>query len=241
MGKHRKDFISFSIGVLSSVFASILIFGGTKLFIIFKDNVVSINLFIFIFLSLIILVLVCLMIKKYKKVTILSKEFDCILCNEAELEVALDADFAIAKKIRILDLRGFLYTQQNRKLFKRIATLDIPMEFLLSNPFSESARFREIKTPYKNQGAFKVEIQTSIDSLNNLSKKNIVIKTFNEHIIFRLIFIDDSFLYLTPYRDGKFLSDAPTYKIRNGSSLYECFDNYYTEIWNNKSEKVQRK
>lgn len=190
-------------------------------------------------LGLVTIVLSCLLFINYKKNNTLNFEIENILQNEVELEMVLDTEFEKAKEIKILDLRGFLYTQQDKKLFKRIAVLDILIQFLLSNPLSEAARFRESKTPYKKKGAFKIEIQTSIDSLSNLSKNNIMIRTFTEHIIFRLIFINNSFLYLTPFRDGKFISDAPTYKIRNGSSLYECFDNYYSEIWNNKSEKVQ--
>lgn len=240
MRKHKDNLISFGIGILSSIFATILIYLMTKLFNILNNDIKSISIFILLsLLCLIIMTLFYLLFINYKKNVALNIEFECILQNEAELEMMLDTEFANAKEIKILDLRGFLYTQQDKKLFRRITTLDIPIQFLFSNPLSEASRFRESKTPYKKEGAFEIEIQTSIDSLSNLSKKNILIRTFNEHIIFRLIFINDCFLYLTPFRDGKFISDAPTYKIRNGSSLYECFDNYYSEIWNNKSEKVR--
>lgn len=239
MRKYKNNFISFVIGVLSSIFATILITIMIKLFNILDNDIRLMSVFIvFLLLCLIIIVLIYLLFINYKKNSTLNNEFECVLQNEAELEMVLETEFANAKEIKILDLRGFLYTQQDKKLFKKIAMLDIPMQFLFSNPFSAAASFRECKTPYKNKGAFEIEIQTAINSLSNLYKKNIMIRTFKEHIIFRLIFVNNSSLYLTPFRDGKFISDAPTYKIKNSSSLYECFDNYYSEIWSNKSEKI---
>ena len=166
------------------------------------------------------------------------KEIKTVYPNSAALRETLIDLLPQASRVNILDLRGFYYTQQDSPLFRIIsASSKTEFRILLSEPDSANTIYRANHIPNKPEMILKNEIQASIDTITSLNKNNVKLKLYHLHNVTRLIFIDDE-LFLTPFRDGDFLAHAPTFRIPNTGTLFKCYQDYFSEIWNNQSNKV---
>lgn len=118
-----------------------------------------------------------------------------------------------AHQVDIFDLRGFYYTQQDSELFHILSTSSkTEFRILLSELNSDNTNYRANQIPNKSVTSLKNEIQASINTISNLNKNNVKIKLYCIHNVTRLIFVDNE-LFLTPFRNGDFLSHATTYRI----------------------------
>ena len=143
-----------------------------------------------------------------------------------------------ARKVNILDLRGFIFTQQDSPLFSVFASSsDTDYRILLSDPDSTNTIYRAKCMPNKPMKALKGEIQASISVIAGFKKSNIRLRTYCSHNVLRLIFVDGD-LFLTPFRKGTFLSSAPTFKVSADGALFKCYKALFSEIWDNQSEEA---
>lgn len=237
--RENKMFSNIIYGVISSIFSICITSGITFLYEYFKTQELPLGILVllFVFISSTIL-LIIKMYLIYKKTKIINYEVKDLYPNFESLSNVLKEILPTAKQVNILDLRGFLYTQQDSLLFKEIFNNDNALfHILLSDPSSSNTYYRANHTPNKSPKVMMNEIQSSIDSIIELNKKNIQLKLYKEHNVFRLIFIDDE-LFATPFRDGSFISNAPTMKFSKDSAFYKCYKDYFQELWDNQSFMV---
>lgn len=168
----------------------------------------------------------------------ISQEIQAIYPDRFALMQALIAVLPKAHKVDILDLRGFIFTQQDPPLFSILASsTDTDYRILLSAPDSTNTTYRANCMPNKPIRALKSEIQASISVIAGFKKSNIRLRTYCSHNVLRLIFVDGE-LFLTPFRRGTFLSSAPTFKVSANGALFKCYEALFSEIWDNQSEEV---
>lgn len=167
-----------------------------------------------------------------------SQEIQAVYPDKDALMQALIVVLPKARKVDILDLRGFIFTQQNSPLFSILSSSSgTDYRILLSAPDSTNTTYRANCMPSKPITALKNEIQASISVIVGLKRSNIRLRTYCSHNVLRLIFVDDE-LFLTPFRSGDFLSSAPTFKISANGALFKCYEALFSEIWDNQSEKA---
>lgn len=167
-----------------------------------------------------------------------SQEIKAIYPNKDSFMQVLIAILPKAHKVDILDLRGFIFTQQDSPLFSILSSsLGTDYRILLSDPDSMNTEYRAKCMPNKPLNALKNEIQASINVIEGLKKSNIRLRTYWSYNVLRLIFIDGE-LFLTPFREGDFLSSAPTFRIPANGALFKCYETLFEEIWASQSEQA---
>lgn len=100
-----------------------------------------------------------------------SQEIQEIYPDKSALMQALTAVLPNARKVDILDLRGFIYTQQDSPLFSILASSwDTDYRILLSDPDSPNTTYRANCMPNKPIKALKSEIKASISVIAGLKR-----------------------------------------------------------------------
>jgi len=165
-----------------------------------------------------------------------SKEIQGIYPNKDALIQALLGILPKARKVDVLDLRGFIFSQQDSPLFPIFSSsLSTDYRILLSDPDSANTAYRANCMQNKPIKAIKSEIQSSVSVITGLKKSNIKVRTYCSYSVLRLIFIDGE-LFVTPFRKGALLASAPTFKISANGALFKCYEALFSEIWDNQSE-----
>ena len=152
---------------------------------------------VFIFLLIKLILTQKTLSKILNNYTSFSQEIQAVYPNKEALIQTLTVILPKAHKVDILDLRGFIFTQQDSPLFSiLLSSQATDYRILLSDPNSTNTAFRAQYIPNKPVEALKNEIQASISVIEGLRKNNISLRTYDSHNVFRLIFVDKELFLL---------------------------------------------
>lgn len=234
------------LGLISSMISMPLTAIINSIYMVWKSSAIPLSIQFLIFLKIAIIIILSIFLSQAKKrlkqidedIVLFRSEIKQIYSNTSSLQKELEFLFNQAQHIEILDLRGFLYTQQDSKLFRIIAArADLSLQVLLSSPTSGNTKYRATHIPQKTFDSLAREIQSSIDTLLCLNRANIKVRTYGTYNVVRLIFIDNE-LFLTPFRNENFISSALTLRMDQNSHLYKCYRDYYVALWDTMSDEA---
>lgn len=173
-----------------------------------------------------------------KKQSLITEEIQEIYINKEAFIKALSNAMSTAQNVDIMDLRGFIFTQQDSPLFSLLSTsTTTDYRILLSQPDSSNTSYRASCMQGKPIAALKSEINASFKVLLDLKKSNIKVRAYSLLNAVRLIFVDET-LFMTPFRQDAFLSSAPTFKIPSSSAMFKCYKAFFSEMWDKQSKEI---
>lgn len=155
------------------------------------------------------------------------------------------ADASESRQIRVLSIRGFRLTSDERplsKLLSRENSYEL-LEIMISHPNSPAVlkrahAFSEWALTYGDHSFYVQDVVKSINVLVASSQRNsrIHVRLHNQCESFRLL-ITDSNLYLSFFPKGKPAATSPVYRIRSNTNLYHAFLTHYYWIRDQQSEE----
>jgi hypothetical protein len=175
---------------------------------------------------------------------ILGCGIECVYKNEDEATGDILKSASTSKQIRVLSIRGFRLTNEERPLNRLLGneySYD-RLEVMIANPHSAAVTkraqgFADLARTYAKASLYVDDIVRSLNVLLAASAKNrrIQVRMHTQCESFRLLLTDDD-LYLSFFPKGKSASKSPVYRIRRGSYLYDAFVAHYDWVRDNLSD-----
>jgi hypothetical protein len=175
---------------------------------------------------------------------ILGCGIDRVYKDEDEATGDILKSVSTSKQIRVLSIRGFRLTNEERPLNRLLGneySYDT-LEIMIADPHSAAVTkraqgFSELARTYAKASLYVDDIVRSLNVLLAASARNgrIQVRMHTQCESFRLLIMDDH-LYLSFFPKGKSASKSPVYRIQRRSYLYDAFFAHFNWVRDNLSE-----
>ncbi len=149
--------------------------------------------------------------------------------EQTAINTKMYADAKNSNIIFIFSVRGTVFTEITSIFYDLLKTHNADIKFLLLNPDSQHVqkRDKELNNPPTNHN-----IQTAINTLDNIQKTNANIKYALHDEFFRIKFyIFDDTLYLGFRLKEKTSTKSQFYRIGKESILYKAIIQWFYDLW----------